>query len=355
MADSAILASLAHPIVQAPMGGGPSTPELAAAVADAGGLGFLAGGYKTAASMADDIAATRALTENHFGANVFVPGEAADPAAYQAYVTDLAPEADAQGAEVGEPRFSDDDWKAKTDLLAADPLAVVSFTFGCPKREIVARLREAGSEVWITVTTAAEAGEAANAGADAVIVQGAEAGAHQGGFADHDREPLGLLALLQLVAAEVEVPLVASGGISTGSALAAVLAAGAAAAQIGTAFMLCPEAGTSEVHRRTLTTAMPTALTRAFTGRRARGIINSFMEEHEGAPSAYPEIHYATAPIRAAARERGNPEATNLWAGQTHSLAVSQPAADVILRLGGEAESALDKALQDLERRRASE
>ncbi|MGN6217768.1 MAG: nitronate monooxygenase [Solirubrobacterales bacterium] len=341
---SRLLESLARPIVQAPMGGGPSTPELAAAVAGAGGLGFLAAGYKSAWALAADVAATRALSDR-FGVNLFVPGPRADPEAYAPYVERLRADADRLGAEVGEARWSDDEWGAKLELLRSEPVAVVSFTFGCPEAAVVAAVKEAGSEAWITVTTPAEARTAAAAGADALIVQGHEAGAHQGTFDDAGAgEALGLLALLQLVAAETELPLIASGGIATGAGLAAVLAAGARAAQIGTAFLLCPEAGTSEPHRRAVATGGATELTRAFTGRRARGIVNRFLREHPQAPSAYPEVHYATAPIRAAARQQGDAEAINLWAGQAHALAREEPAAEVLARLDREARQALEAA-----------
>jgi nitronate monooxygenase len=132
------------------------------------------------------------------------------------------------------------------------------------------------------------------------------------------------------------VPVLASGGIATGEALAAVLAAGARAAQIGTAFMLCPEAGTSAAHREAIRSDRPTALTRAFSGRTARGIVNEFMEElDEHAPFAYPEIHYVTAPARAAARERGDGAAINLWAGKAHALAQERPAAEIARALAG--------------------
>ncbi|MGN6663171.1 MAG: nitronate monooxygenase [Solirubrobacterales bacterium] len=339
-----MLESLARPIVQAPMGGGPSTPELAAAVAGAGGLGFLAAGYKSAQALADDVAATRELTDR-FGVNLFVPGPRAQPEAYAPYVERLRADAERIGAEVGEPRWSDDEWEAKLELLESEPVPVVSFTFGCPEAAVIEGVKEAGSEAWITVTTPEEARSAAVAGADALIVQGHEAGAHQGTFDDAAAgEAYGLLALLQLVAAETELPLVASGGIATGAGLAAVLAAGAAAAQIGTAFLLCPEAGASEPHRRAIAAGGATQLTRAFTGRRARGIVNRFLREHPGAPSAYPEIHYATAPLRAAAREQGDAETLNLWAGQAHALARKEPAAEVVARLDREARQALEAA-----------
>jgi nitronate monooxygenase len=336
------MVALARPIVQAPMGAGPSTPELAAAVAGAGGLGFLAAGYKSADGLAAEIAATRELTES-FGVNLFVPGPRSDSDRFGDYVKGLREAAD--GAEVGEPRWTDDDWEAKLELLRREPVAVVSFTFGCPSTEVVEGVKASGAEAWITVTTPEEAREAAAAGPDALIVQGHEAGAHQGSFDDEGAgEAFGLLALLQLVIAETDLPLVASGGIATGAGLAAVLAAGASAAQIGTAFLLCPEAGTSEPHRQALRAGGPTEITRAFTGRRARGIVNRFLAEHRGAPSAYPEIHYATAPIRADARKRGEGDALNLWAGQAFALAREEPVADVVSRLDAEARQALEAA-----------
>jgi nitronate monooxygenase len=339
-----LLHDLRARIVQAPMGGGPSTPELAAAVAGAGGLGFLAAGYKSAEALASELEATREVADR-FGVNLFVPGPRSEPDRYGAYVEGL--KESAAGAGVGEPRWSDDEWEAKLKLLRREPVAAVSFAFGCPSAEVVEGVKETGAEAWVTVTTPEEARQAAAAGADALIVQGHEAGAHQGSFDDASAgEAFGLLALLQLVAAETDLPLVASGGIATGAGLAAVLAAGAAAAQIGTAFLLCPEAGTSEPHREALRAGGATEITRAFTGRRARGIVNRFLAEHRDAPSAYPEIHYATAPIRAAARERGDGEDLNLWAGQAHALAREEPAADVVARLAAEARQALEAALR---------
>jgi nitronate monooxygenase len=317
-------------IVQAPMAGGPSTPELAAAVSNAGGIGFLAAGYKTPDRVKAEIDATRALSDRPFGVNVFVPGPPADRAAYAAYVESLGPEA-------GEPRHDDDHWHAKLELLEAERPAIVSFTFGCPPRDAIESIE---AEVWVTVTTPAEAAEAEAAGADALVAQGLEAGAHRGSFSDDDaQEAYGLLALLQLLRARTALPLVATGGIATGAAVRAVLAAGAARAQLGTAFLRCPEAGTSEVHREALGQPRPTTLTRAFTGRTARGLRNRFVDEHRDAPSAYPEVHYATAPIRARAREEGDAESLNLWAGQTHELAEALPAGELVRKLTAEAQA----------------
>jgi len=153
------------------------------------------------------------------------------------------------------------------------------------------------------------------------------------------------------VTAEIDLPLVAAGGIGDGAAVAAVLAAGASAAQIGTVFLPAPEAGTHPAHRAALAAERPTALTRAFSGRLARGLVNRFLVEHgSDAPSAYPHVHHATSPIRAAARDRGDADGFNLWAGQAHRLAKELPAAEIVRRLASEARVALEKAAARLGR-----
>jgi nitronate monooxygenase len=330
-----ILDSLDAPVVLAPLAGGPSTPALAAAVSEAGGLGFVAAGYLKPDALEQRIAETRGLTARPFGVNVFVPGAATPREAYADYVAALGPEA-------GEPRTDDDAWEAKLALLERDPVPVVSFTFGCPPADVVDRMHAAGSEAWVTVTSPDEAREAAAAGADALVVQGGEAGGHRGSFTDRPDVPVyGLLSLLQLIRAAVDLPLVASGGVTTGPALAAVLALGARAAQVGTAFLRTPEAGTHPTQKQALAGEEPTALTRAFTGRLARGIRNRFMAEHADAPVAYPELHYATAPLRAAARDAGDAGGFNLWAGEAHALAEELPAAGVVARLVAGAREAL--------------
>ena len=336
---------LEHPIVQAPMGGGPSTPVLAAAVSEAGGLGFLAAGYIAPAAVREDLAAVRAFTGRAFGVNLFAPpGTPADPAAVRRYAATLCDE-----GELGEPRWDDDRYAAKLALLAEERVPVVSFTFGCPAAAEVEALHAAGTAVWLTVTTPAEAREAAGAGADALVVQGVEAGGHRGSFDDAAPGEIGLLALLALVRDAVELPLVAAGGIATGAGVAAVLAAGASAAQIGSAFMLAEEAATLPAHREALRSREGTALTRAFTGRTARGLVNRFLSEHgDDAPSAYPEVAHLTAPLRAQARERDDADAMNLWAGQAHSLAREAPAAELVRRFATEAREALAEAARRL-------
>lgn len=338
---------LREPIVLAPLAGGPSTPALAAAVSAAGGLGFLAAGYKAPDAVERDIAALRASTAEPFGVNLFVPSSAAvDDAAVEGYVRRLAAEAERYGVALGASRADDDAFDAKLALAARARVPVVSFTFGCPAAETLAAVRAAGGEAWVTVTGVEEALAARAAGADALVVQGMEAGGHRASYDDAaEGGDLGVLALLRLVAAEVDLPLVATGGIADGPGVAAVLAAGAAAAQLGSAFLLCPEAGTSAPHREALARGGRTAVTRAFSGRRARGLVNRFPTEHSAeAPSAYPHINHVTAPLRAAARERGDASVINLWAGQAHPLARELPAGELVRRLGTDARAALAAA-----------
>ncbi len=340
------LAELQHPIVQAPLAGGPSTPALAAAVSEAGGLGFLAAGYRTPDAVRSDLDELRRLTSRPYGLNLFVPGvPSRDPGGLARYAEALGGEAERYGVELGEPRYDDDHWKAKLALAREQRVPVVSFAFGCPDAGVLDSLREAGCETWVTVTSPAEAATATGAGAAALVVQGLEAGGHRGSHEAGAAADIGLLALLQLVRAATDLPLVATGGIVTGRGVAAALAAGAAAAQLGTAFMLTPEAATSPAHREALRGGRPTAVTRAFTGRSARGIENRFMREHEpDAPLAYPEVHNLAAPVRAAARERGDAEGFNLWAGQAYPLAAELPAGELVGRLADEAREALRSA-----------
>lgn len=344
-----IVDELRHPIVLAPLAGGPSTPSLAAAVSEAGGLGVLAAGYLTADALQGQIRDVRARTVALFGVNVFVPGRREiDEAAIRSFLDRLRAESERYGVELGEPRFDDDGWQDKLAILHEEPVPVpvVAFTFGCPPAEVVDGLRRRGSEVWVTVTDVAEARAAREAGADVLVLQGFEAGGHRASWEDSDAgEELSALALLRLVKREIDVPLVAAGGIADGAALAAVLVAGAAAAQVGTAFLRAPEAGTNPAHAAALATGTPTGITRAFSGRRARGLVNRFLRDHSAhAPAGYPHIHHATAPLRAEARRRGDSDGFNLWAGQTHRLAEAKPAAEIVRSLSRDARTALENA-----------
>src|SRR5215469_10738521 len=339
MAGPGVLDVLRRPLVVAPMAGGPSTSDLVIAAAGAGALGFLAAGYKTPVAMAAEIATVRAGTAEPFGVNVFVPGApSADPAEIAGYLGSLRARAEALGASLGEATWDDDGFDDKVASLLADPPPVVSFTFGCPPPEIIAALRQAGAVVAVTVTSPGEATVAAAAGADALFVQGYEAGAHRGSFgggiAGRD---YGLLSLIGEIAAVTGLPQIAAGGIMGPRQVDAVLAAGAVAAQCGTAFLRCPESGAHPVYKAALADPRytTTTLTRAFSGRWARGLVNEFVLRHPDAPAAYPEINNATRPLRAAAAARGDPERMSLWAGQGFRAATDAPASEIIERLCG--------------------
>jgi nitronate monooxygenase len=333
------------PIWVSPMAGGPSVPALVTAAAQAGGMGWLAGGYKTAAAMRGEISAVREAGTAAFGVNLFVPGAPArDQVALTGYVASLQDDAGRLGAAAGDPAWDDDHWGAKLAVLAAGPPPAVSFTFGCPPAGTIRGLQEAGAVVLITVTSDREAAIAAGAGADGLCVQGPEAGAHRG-FFTNDLAPgpasgtrqtgPGLLELLASVARVTDLPLVAAGGISDASAVAAVLAAGAVAVQAGTAFLRCPESGAHPLHKAALADPRFTAtvVTRAFSGRPARALANQFTTGHPGAPAAYPEINNATRPLRAAAAAAGDPGRMSLYAGQGFRSASDRPAAEIIAEL----------------------
>lgn len=339
--------SLRVPVIVAPMAGGPTTPELVAAATRAGAFGFLAGGYLSAADLAEQIDRVSALTPREFGVNLFVPGvrSTVDIAPYAAR---LREEAERYGASPAAPRWDDDAYAAKLDLVVERRTPVVSFTFGIPIEADIERLHDAGSAVLVTVTSREEARQATEAGADGLCVQGFEAGGHRGVFTDDPSDPAGgplygLLAALRLVSSVTDLPLVAAGGLVHGADVAAVVTAGAVAAQLGTAFLRADEAGTNPTQRRVLAEGTrPTAFTRAFTGRPARGVVNRFLREHtEHAPAAYPQLHRLTRPIRAASGAAGDPEAMSMWAGQTYPLAGSGSAADIIERLRVQAREAL--------------
>lgn len=331
--DVLSLRDLTIPVVGAPMAGGASTPALAAAVSGAGGLGFLAGGYKTADRVAAEVDAVRTTTSTPFGVNLFVvePFEP-DADALGAYRHSLEPEAARLGVDLGDPRWDDDHWGTKIDLVLDVRPAVVSFTFGCPGPDVLRRLAECDVLSTVTVTSVAEAREAVARGAASLSVQGADAGGHRGTW-DQEADPgrMPLPDLLSAVVAAVDVPVVAGGGVVDAADVAAVLDRGAVAAQVGTAYLLADEAGTNPVHRAALTDPRfaATDVTRAYTGRWARGLANRFMAEHPNAPVGYPHLHHLTAPLRTAAVAAGDAQVAHLWAGSGHARARTAPAADI--------------------------
>ncbi|GAA2059872.1 nitronate monooxygenase [Catenulispora yoronensis] len=309
------------PIVAAPMAGGPSTVALASAVHAAGGFPFLAAGYKSAEAMADEMRRAREIGGT-FGMNLFVPGTMpVDERAFRAYAEELEPEAVRLGVEL-DPRpvvDDDDQWDEKLAVLVADPVAVVSLTFGLPDARDIAALRRVGSRVLATVTTAEEARAAAEVGVDGVVVQAPAAGGHSGTFDPY--RSVGSVRgsdLVREVRAAVDLPIVAGGGVAESADVSELLHAGAEAVVVGTLLLRADESGASQTHKDAL--AAPeyteTAITHAFTGRPARGLRNGFMERHgAGAPWGYPAVHHLTRPMRQAAAKAGDAERLHLWAG----------------------------------------
>ena len=332
------LRALDVPVIVAPMAGGPTTPELAAAGTNAGGLGFLAAGYLSADVLAERITAARALTSGPLGVNLFVVrSSVALPDAIHRYAKALESESARYDAHLGEPRYDDDQWSAKLDVVMDLKPEVVSFTFGLPDADECARLRGAGITTVGTITTLAEAELAVAVGVDAVAAQGPAAGGHRGTLdpaATPATQPLS--QLLRTTTVGLDVPVIAAGGLMSAVDVADVLASGAVAASLGTAFLLADEAGSSPVHRAALQDPQftETVVTRSFSGRYARGLRNRFIDEHDAeAPFGYPEIHYLTSPLRAAAVRAGDPHGTNVWAGTGYRQAKAAPVAEIISTL----------------------
>ena len=327
------------PVLAAPMAGGPTTTALVTAAAQSGGMGFLAGGYKTAQQLSEQIAEVRA-SAHAFGVNLFAPNPVAiDPAEYRRYAKALRPLAERYGVELPpDPVEDDDQWAAKLDVLCRDPVPVVSFTFGIPASDVIGALRAQGSVVVQTVTNRAEARAATSAGADMLAVQGYAAGGHSGTLTpSRFPDPIPTAALVPMILDATRCPVVAAGGLATPAQVAAVINAGAQAVMIGTALLRTSESGASAAHMAAVAdrSRAETVLTRCFTGRPARGIRNRFIDEYDAsAPAGYPALHYLTSPIRKAAAAAGDTEAVHLWAGTGYHQATTGAAAEVLRALG---------------------
>ncbi len=328
------------PVLAAPMAGGPTTPALVAASARSGGMGFLAAGYKTAEQLEKQITEVRA-TAPVFGVNLFAPNPVTvDPAAYRRYAEALRPIAERYGVTLPpEPVEDDDQWQQKVDLLRHDPVPVVSLTFGIPSRQVIAALRSHGSVVAQTVTNAAEARAAADAGVDMLVVQGWAAGGHSATLTpSRFPEPAPIAALVAMIKDVTPLPVIAAGGLTTPAQVAEVINAGAEAVMVGTALLRTVESGASAVHQAAVAdrSGNETVLTRSFSGRPARGIRNRFIDEYDAiAPSGYPALHHLTSPIRKAAAAAGDSETVHLWAGTGYQQAAAGQAADVLRTLAG--------------------
>jgi nitronate monooxygenase len=326
------------PVVAAPMSGGPTTPAMVSAATKAGGLGMLAAGYKTVEAMQAELKAVRA-EGIPFGINLFAPNPVpVDPERYRAYAAIVQRQADQFGLTLpAEPIEDTDRFDEKIELLLDDPVPMVSFTFGIPERSVIAALRQAKTVVVQTVTTPEEAAHAHAAGADMLAVQAAAAGGHSGTLSPlRPLRPVPITDLIRQVTAAVPVPVLAAGGLATPDAVADVIRAGATAAVVGTVLLCADESGASATHRAALAdpARTETVLTHAFTGRPARGLRNTFIDDHEAqAPFGYPAIHYLTSPLRKAAAAAGKPDYVHLWAGTGYRHATSEPTADILQRL----------------------
>ncbi|MEU6532806.1 nitronate monooxygenase [Streptomyces sp. NPDC046928] len=327
------------PVLAAPMAGGGSTPDLVVAAARAGSLGFLAAGYKSAGLLAEQM---RTVQERGvpYGVNVFAPHPVPVSAdAYRRYARAVQTEADRYGLSLADsvPQEDDDDWAAKIDLLVESPVPWVSFTFGIPDSTVVRALRRAGTRVLQSVTTVEEARLAAEAGVDALVVQGPAAGGHSATLTpDRPIVPVALPDLVARIRGAVALPLVAAGGIGTPSDVAAALEAGAEATMVGTLLLRTDESGASAPHRRALADPAfdTTVLTRAFTGRPARGLRNAFVDRYESlAPAGYPAVHHLTAPLRRAAAAAGDQGLLHLWAGTAYRGARQERTEQTLRRL----------------------
>ncbi len=328
---------VALPIVQGPMTGS-DTPALAAAVSEAGGLGMLGCGMRSPAAMAEAAAEVRRRTAQPFGMNLFVQATPAPDADTVREALDrLAPLYAEFGLQPAVPAQWCEDFAAQFEALVEARPAVASFTFGILDARQVERLQAAGCTVIGTATTVAEARAWADVGADAVCASGLETGGHRGTFlAGFEASMVGTLALVpQCVDALAGLPVIAAGGIMDGRGIAAAQALGAQGVQMGTAFLACPESAIGPAYRAALAAAgeTDTRITRVFSGRPARGIVNATMERlaaFEAAVPAYPVQNALTGPVRKAAAAQGRADALALWAGQGVAAARPMPAGELV-------------------------
>jgi nitronate monooxygenase len=337
-----------HPIIQAPMAGGPSTPELVAAVSNAGALGSLGSAYSTPEQIAADIKQIRALTDNPFNVNLFAGG----------YTPESPVDAAPMLALLGEihealhlppptlPAWPRNSFAEQLQIVLEARPAVFSFTFGIPEPQAMARLKTAGIAIFGTATTVQEGKFLEASGVTAIVAQGAEAGSHRGTFAGpFETAMVPTLELVRSLRAAVSTPIIASGGLMDGRDIAQAIARGAIAAQLGTAFLTCPEAGTSAAYRRAILAARTDTIviTRAFSGRPTRGLLNTFISKLEGKEKIilpFPLQNALTRPMRTAAAKLGESGYLSLFVGQGVTRARAMPAAELVQRLVAEMQQA---------------
>ena len=352
---------LSHPIIQAPLAGGGDTPDLVAAVSNSGALGSIGAAYLSPEQIAATAAAVRARTTRPFGINLFAPlPPAVSCGSAQSMLTRLAP----YFSELGLPAPSlakpaADSFDRQLAAALQSGASVFSFTFGEVPASAVAAIRTRSMYLIGTATTVEEALTLEKSGVNAIVAQGSEAGGHRGTFrGDFAAGMVGGISLVPQIVDAVRIPVIASGGIMDGRGIVAALALGASRVQMGTAFLTCHEAGIPDAYKQAILAAHEdqTRITRAFSGRPARGIVNRFLTEVEAdgggdAILPFPLQNALTRPLRTAAAKQGRAEFLSLWSGQGVRLAHRQSASELIARLARES----DATLANLQRTRPNE
>ncbi|MDM5317379.1 nitronate monooxygenase [Fictibacillus sp. b24] len=343
--------NIKYPIIQAGMAGGPTTPELVAAVSEAGALGTLGAGYMTPQQISEAIRDIQVLTEAPFAVNLFLP---------QSYEMDeesilkMQQHLNKYRSRLGIPELNKvpkikDLFEKQLEIVVASGVKIVSFTFDAPQKSLVDQLHASGITVIATATTVKEAVVLESCGVDVIVAQGSEAGGHRGTFLDVKNEAMiGTMALVPQVVDAVSCPVVAAGGIMDGRGMAAGLTLGASAVQLGTAFLTVKESGANEIHRQAILASCDTdtKITKAFSGKSARGFKNEMMlelETHGGVLPTYPVQHVLTSDIRKEAGRQGNKEMISMWAGQASALAQVRSAGELVESLVEEFDGALRK------------
>lgn len=332
--------NITYPIIQAPMAGGITTPELVAAVSNAGGLGSIGSGYMTPDALREAIQKTKQLTDKPFSVNVFVPSE--DKVTYSREELEKAdkllhPFFTELEMEIRElPTQFEEPFEELIDVVIAENIPIVSFTFGIPSEQVITKLKKAAALVIGTATTVNEAIHLEKAGMDAIVAQGSEAGGHRGTFStSYEQAMVGTVALVPQVVDHVTVPIIAAGGIMDARGVLAVEVLGASAVQLGTAFLTCEESGTNPIHQQTILESFEdsTVVTNVFSGKPARGIHNYFIEtmnDFEDDIPAYPIQNALTSTIRKEAGKQQNIRFMSLWSGQGARLSKKTTAAKLI-------------------------
>jgi len=342
--------SLKYPIIQAGMAGGITTPELVAAVSNAGGLGMIGAGYMTPKDLELSIQKVKEWTDQPFGVNLFVPE---NPVVVQEEIERanqlLEPIRQKLGIEKKkeDPILNNSTFEEQIQIVIKNKIPVASFTFGIPPRNVIEQLKQNDIVVIGTATTVNEAIQNEDAGMDMIVVQGSEAGGHRGSFAESfDQAMIGTIALIPQVSDRVKIPVIAAGGIMDGRGVLASLILGAQAVQMGTAFVTCKESGAHELHKKAILNSSEeqTAITSAFSGKPARGVNNEFirmMKDYERELPPYPIQNNLTQTIRKEAAKQGKREWMSLWCGQNPRLSQHVTAAELIHSVVDQVEKSL--------------